>query len=390
MFLVAGVVILLDIVMYRRLVRSGVRPLLTRLFAVAVVLLNSLLWVGPALMFIPFGLTAQILAMRIVSGMLTLYILATLPRLVFYLFLLIGKSRVWRWIGAGLSVAVLSLLLYGVVVTRTDYNVKRVTLRFDNLPKGFRGYRIAFISDLHIGSMYDAEEELEALSKVVEGCSADLLIFGGDLVNLSYEELSPDIIERLSSLRGREGTVAVLGNHDTGTYIRDSLSVSRSENIEHVCGAMSSAGWRLLRDETLYIRRGCDSIAVTGIDFTDSLLQYKHSFDTPQDFDPAPIYRDVPSEVFNITVAHLPQLWHPICDGGYSDLTLSGHVHATQMKVGCKDVQLSPAMLMYRQWSGEYRAERGSLYVTDGIGYVGFYGRFGTARPEISLLQLDR
>ena len=46
-------------------------------------------------------------------------------------------------------------------------------------------------------------------------------------------------------------------------------------------------------------------------------------------------------------------------------------------------------MLMYKQWSGAYEDEWGNhLYITDGIGSVGFYLRIG-ANPEITLIELQ-
>ena len=73
------------------------------------------------------------------------------------------------------------------------------------------------------------------------------------------------------------------------------------------------------------------------------------------------------------------------CDSGYSDLTLSGHIHAMQMKFG----SFSPARFMYKEWSGLYENANGKLYINDGIGCVGYMARFG-ARPEITVIELRR
>ena len=102
-------------------------------------------------------------------------------------------------------------------------------------------------------------------------------------------------------------------------------------------------------------------------------------------YDVSGIYKNVPDSMFNITLSHLPQLWHSISDKGYSDLTLSGHIHGMQMKIG----SLSPASLMYDEWSGLYENGKGKLYINDGIGSVAFMARFG-ARPEITVINLYR
>ena len=55
-----------------------------------------------------------------------------------------------------------------------------------------------------------------------------------------------------------------------------------------------------------------------------------------------------------------------------------------QMKFG----SLSPARFMYKEWSGLYEREKGKLYINDGIGCVGYLARFGSACPEITLIEL--
>ena len=102
-------------------------------------------------------------------------------------------------------------------------------------------------------------------------------------------------------------------------------------------------------------------------------------------YDVGRVYKTVPDNIFNITVSHLPQLWYSLCDGGYSDLTLSGHIHSMQFKL----FSYSPAMLMYDEWSGLYEREKGKLYINDGIGSVGFFARVG-ANTEITVITIKR
>ena len=83
--------------------------------------------------------------------------------------------------GGVVSFASLVLLIYGIFVTRTDYKINEVELSYDNLPASFDGYRIIFISDIHVGSMYNSDKELEALSEIIGKTNSDILLFGGDL-----------------------------------------------------------------------------------------------------------------------------------------------------------------------------------------------------------------
>lgn len=289
------------------------------------------------------------------------------------------------WTGVAVSSFLLLSFVYGAFVTRTDYKVKEVELSFEGLPESFDGYRIAFISDIHIGSMWNPESELEKLSSVVNSTGADVILFGGDLVNLHHSELSQPILDRLSLIKARHGVFAVMGNHDTGSYVKGSTKEFRAENMASLARSVSSSGWTYLRDSTVYINNGTHSIAITGIDYSEKLQEYKHSFKAIEGFDVSHIYDNVPDSVFNITVSHLPQLWYSLCDSGYSDLTLAGHIHAMQMKVA----SLSPAALVYDEWSGLYEREKGKLYINDGIGSVGFFARIG-ARPEVTVITLKK
>ena len=287
------------------------------------------------------------------------------------------------WTGTALSSIVFITFLYSVFVTRTDYQVKHVEISYSNLPDSFNGYKLVFISDIHTGSMIDPCGEISDVVSIINNLDADAVFFGGDIVNIHHSELSSPVLCELSRLKARDGIFMVLGNHDTGAYVKGSDKVQREENTAVLVTKMESAGWTVLRDSTEYICRGNDSIAITGIDYNENLLKYKHSMDAIKGVELDAIYKNVTDSVFNITISHLPQLWYALCDGGYSDLTLSGHIHAMQFKIA----GLSPAALMYDEWSGLYMREEGKLYINDGIGCVGYLARIG-ARPEITVIEL--
>ena len=98
----------------------------------------------------------------------------------------------------------------------------------------------------------------------------------------------------------------------------------------------------------------------------------------------------MPEGMFNLTVSHLPQLWPNITALGRGNLTLAGHVHSMQIKGHLFGRAFSPAQLMYDRWSGRYDDAAGNtLYINDGIGYVGFPMRLGAA-PEITLFTLKK
>ena len=147
-------------------------------------------------------------------------------------------------------------------------------------------------------------------------------------------------------------------------------------------------GWRVLEDTTLYLRRGADSISLTGISFDPALRSRRHDRHLPADNLPT-IYAGVPDSLYNITLVHVPQLWKPVMEAGYGDLTLSGHVHAMQFKIRPWGRGWSPAAWLYEHWSGRYDDGRHTLYINDGTGCVAYPMRLG-AWPEVTLFTLKR
>lgn len=379
----ALVMVLLDYIAYKRLKKIGARKSIIYTFCSAAIFSYIIILMVPVFMFALIDTGNNQFMMKFSMAILTGYLFFSVSRLVLYAFWLPSKSKKWMWTGIGISSFLMLTFLYSALVTRTDYQVKEVELKFSNLPVSFNGYRVAFISDIHIGSMWNAEHELETLSDILSSTDADLVLFGGDLVNLHYTELTPQILNILSKIKGVDGVFAVMGNHDTGSYVKGSTKEFRAENMASLAVNAATAGWLFLRDSTAYIRRGTDSIAITGIDYSEKLQEYKHSLNKIDGYDVSGIYKNVSDSIFNITLSHLPQLWHSISDKGYSDLTLSGHIHGMQMKIG----SLSPAALMYDEWSGLYENNNGKLYINDGIGSVGIFARIG-ARPEVTVITL--
>ena len=381
--ILAIAMVVLDFIAYRRLKRSGASKVLRYSFKIAILFSYILIILVPFFMFKFINIENNQCMMKFSMAILTGYLFFTISRLFLYLFWLPTKRKALMWAGIAVSSFLLLSFIYGAFVTRTDYEIKKVSIPYSNLPRSFNGYKIAFISDIHIGSMWNAENELKKLVKSLNSTGADLILFGGDLVNLHHMELSPNIIDILSGVKAPYGVFAVLGNHDTGSYVKNSTERFREDNIASLIKSASRCGWSYLRDSTIYINNGTDSISITGIDYSEKLLEYKHSLNTIDGFDVSGIYDNVPDSVFNITVSHLPQLWHSLCS--YSDLTLSGHIHAMQMKIA----GISPAAFMYDEWSGLYEKAHSKLYINDGIGSVGFFARIG-ARPEVTVIVLKK
>jgi len=372
----------LDCTAYRRIYRRSKRSQLL----LAIVLTDDLLPLATAaIMFLlpDNPRSATMTAMWI----MWVYIITVPPRVIYMPFRLWSRRRIWRIAGGFAAAAVMLAVIYGTFVTRTDYRVNRVTLQYDSLPEAFDGYTVAMIADLHVGSMLSPQKECRRIVDIIDALDADLAVFCGDLINIRREELTPEIRQTLGSIAARDGVIAVTGNHDTGVYIRDDSRTTENET-ELLIATEREMGWRLLDNETIWIRRGSDSISVSGISFLREWQDDRHSGNIG-DVDLDPIYDGVDDASFNITLSHIPQIWDKIIDAGKADLTLSGHIHGMQFELPVGRRGISPAMLLYKRWSGLYRRQAACLYINDGIGCVGIPTRIG-ACPEITLFCLKR
>ena len=316
------------------------------------------------------------------------YMILAVARLPLTLSIVASQRAIWRIFGGVISIAVVVLFVYSMVVTRTDYKVNKVEIVSSRLPGAFDGYRIVQISDLHVGTMLSPKEELQEIVEICNGLDADMIVQCGDVVNIRYTELTEEVVGELSQLRARDGVYAITGNHDVGVYIKDSISTTPIYSLLRVKESQQQMGWRVIDSTTEYVKRGGDSISITGIGFDRRLQDHRHSHSLPE-LDIAKNYKGVPKDVFNITLVHMPQLWDDILRNELADLTLSGHVHAMQLKLPFGKRGISPSMLLYKRWSGLYQKQGRSLYINDGIGCVMYPMRIGLARPEITLIELQ-
>ena len=319
---------------------------------------------------------------------LNLLFLCTVPtRLLCYA----GWASRRRWgrvLGFAAAAGLAGALVWGTVWCRSDLRVERVEVRSHKLPESFDGLRVALFSDLHAGALLNPERETARVVDTLLSLDADLILFGGDLVNIRYTELDDAVSRQLARLKAPLGVYSVLGNHDMGVYIKDSLTLAHEVNTARLLERQRALGWRVLNDETVYLRRGGDSISFTGIAFQRSLRNFRHDGTLP-DVDLTDLYAEVPDTLFNLTLCHLPQLWELITAQGFGDLTLAGHVHSMQMKIPLGRRGLSLARILYKRWSGAYTEGGRTLYINDGIGAVGIPTRLGAA-PEVTLIRLRR
>ena len=205
----------------------------------------------------------------------------------------------------------------------------------------------------------------------------DLIVFTGDLVNSAPSELDP-FGEVLSRLEAPDGVFSVLGNHDYCEYNRYETSDGAARNLALLKQRERQFGWRLLLNEHRLIRRDRACIALVGVE-NDSRPPFPSRGDLKRAMD------GLPEGMFKVLLSHDPTHWRrevlPTTD---IQLTLSGHTHAMQLKIG----GFSPSAWSYPEWGGLYREGERILLVSLGVGGTVPF-RLG-AWPEINAITLER
>lgn len=324
------------------------------------------------------------------QGMLNLLFWLTLcvviPTLLFTLLSLMGKGvglvfpsvvRIVDFFALSLSVVWIGISLYGILFGWKKISVERVEVSSCRIPESFNGYRIVQLSDFHIGTYASAPGCVDRIVERVNSLKPDLIVFTGDLVNTSSSEIE-GFTEVLSRLRAKDGVYSVLGNHDYCLYRHYSGEDTPAKQLAKVVGMEKEIGWTLLRNESVQIVCGKDSIALVGVDNAGS-----RGFIDRSDLKKAT--QGLPEDEFKILLSHDPSHWRrEVLPESDIDLMLAGHTHAMQFKL----FGWSPSVWTYPEWGGLYTEGPRNLYVSTGIGEnIAF--RFG-AWPQIVMITLLR
>lgn len=311
----------------------------------------------------------------------------TLPQIVLMVFSLLGKLAGLAWpqaatIGNGIGIAfggfIALLALYGLFFGYKSLTVNRIELEFTDLPEAFDGFKIVQLSDLHIGTYGGKTAFVEKVVRRANEEDADLIAFTGDLINTSPMEIAP-FETILSQLKAKDGVMSVLGNHDYCIYAMSRQQpLSLRKAVTPVIEAECRMGWTLLLNEHRILHRGTGSIALVGVENTG-----KPPF--PEIGDLKGAMTGIPDGTFTILLSHDPSHWRmEVVPKTDIPLTLSGHTHAMQFKVG----RWSPSKWLYPEWGGLYEEGLQRLFVSEGIGGTIPF-RLGT-KPEIVVITLRK
>jgi uncharacterized protein len=264
---------------------------------------------------------------------------------------------------------------YGLLYGRKDVEVVQQHVRLARLPKGFDGFRIAQLSDIHMGP-FTTGDYIRRCVAITNGLKPDLIALTGDYIAWD-PGLERRVVSVLASLRAPHGVFGCLGNHE-----------EESETEAYVSGLFTAQGVRILRQEQTLIRLGADELNLIGIDCPRAQSEDEEEY--RRDVNRRLHQQLLMPGTANILLSHEPNVFvfDRAADLGI-DLILAGHSHGGQLALEFVHRGLNLSHLFYRYTGGWYEQRSTKLYVNRGIGTTGFPIRLG-ARPEVTVFELVR
>ena len=259
---------------------------------------------------------------------------------------------------------------YGMFYGRLNLEITTPRLRLPRAPKAFRGFRIAQLSDIHIGPFMTAEQ-IRKFVAITNARRPHLIVLTGDFVTFDPETRQA-AVAALSGLRAPFGVYGCLGNHDAWTGVEDSITA-----------LFADAHIRILRQEAVAIEQAGESFQLIGVDF-QTRRRFGPSHTVPQFLDG--VDKLMAPGRLNILLSHNPDTFDRAAELGV-DLSLAGHTHGGQAALEFISPELAPSRLVTPYVAGLFQKPGGQLYVNRGIGTIAVPIRIG-APPEISVFEI--
>ena len=252
--------------------------------------------------------------------------------------------------------------IWGMYQALKEPVIKRVEIKIEGLPESLKGFRMAQITDLHVGSMITGKFVERVASKIQE-LNADMLFFTGDAADGSVQSYG-EHLNSLAEIHPKYGKYFVTGNHEYYSDMNGWLQL------------IEGLGFKILVNESQNIIVNDATIMITGIpDRGGGHFSSFHKTNMEK------AVGGMNSSDLKILLAHQPGDVEHATKYGF-DLQLSGHTHGGQYFPFSLLVQMAHPFI-----KGLHKRENTWVYINQGTGYWGPPLRIGT-EPEITEIVL--
>ncbi len=284
-------------------------------------------------------------------GILTYLVFASLLKDFISLTSDFTLSRIW--------VILFSLLVFiaGSLYAMWGPKIKKILITVPNLHPSLDGFKIAQISDLHIGPTISASY-VEKVVRKTNALNAQMIALTGDIGDGPVKTYR-SAIQPLLNLKSELGTFYVPGNHEYYWNVNEWLGVMNNVGMINLV----NRGKTILKNGArVYVGGIPDQIATIKADLN---LVYEAGADCD----------------YKILLSHRPGVAEEASKTGF-DLQLSGHTHGGQFFPWTLVVRM-----VHRYFRGLSQVGNMRIYVSPGTGSWGPFLRVGTT-AEITLIEL--
>lgn len=262
-----------------------------------------------------------------------------------------------------ITIILLLLLIWGKFGEPNMLVIRDYKIESQGLPDSFNGVRIVHFSDLHYG--LTKESRLEKIIDNINSLHPDIVVFTGDLVDLSYDLTDNDVkvlVKNLKNINAKLGKYAIYGNHDVSNTYYDDI--------------MYDAKITVLKNnyDTVYNKTN-EGILIYGIDDTLEGTPKINNINN----------KEVKNIKNRIILVHEPDYIDEFINGYDASLVLSGHSHGIQVNIpGASLFSPKGSKKYYR---ANYEVSNTPLYISNGVGCSGINFRLFSV-PSINLYRL--
>ena len=236
-------------------------------------------------------------------------------------------------------IAIIALIIVFLIYQTNKLVIKEYVIENNNLVDNvdeYKGIKVVFFSDLHIGKLLKKEKLKEKLL-MLKNLNGDLYIFGGDLIGIdTYKYYSiDDVKECFEILKGLE-VIAVHGNHEY-------KKVKHGDDMK--IKYFQATGLKVLIDEEYISKDGLSIFGKQECIYHDNVNINKK---------------------YDLLISHQGD----ILDNYDNQIILSGHTHGGQIRIPLIPIYYKPKY-GEKYTSGVHKHNNSILIISNGYGYGG-------------------
>lgn len=273
------------------------------------------------------------------------------------------------------TILIILLLLLAVLVGWIVWDNNRITvteytIKDNEIPESFSGYRIVQISDLH-NAEFGSENEL--LLNNIRLLQPDIIVLTGDLIDSYHTDVDISLAFVRQAVQIAP-TYYVFGNHE----------VRIPDVYRRLKAGMEDAGVVIL-DESILLKRDSEVLALVGVPdpsaFGVDSQAYTKAIDSLLE------ERISDRSHYSVLLCHRPEVFDAFVENGV-DLVFTGHTHGGQIRLPLIGAVFAPDQGLFPAYdAGIFTKEDTTMIISRGLGNSSFPFRIDCP-PEIVVATL--